>query len=126
MDILDQLTVAYRIYEKYLETLSDDDYAVNPPQMKKLNEIIDFITENFDDAEIIIDDMRKKVEHAWMTVRLYTVNIRGQENLVKFFKEFTRLLQYVTAFDIDARLDGMVEIRITVPSIYIHKSKIKN
>lgn len=126
MDILDQLTVAYRIYEKYLETLSDDDYVVNPPQMKKLNEIIDFITENFDDAEIIIDDMRKKVEHAWMDIRFNTINICGQENLSKFFKEFTRLLQYATAFGIDARLDGIIEIGITVPSIHIHKSKIKN
>lgn len=126
MDILDQLAKAYRIYEKHLETLSDDDYVVNPTQMKKLNDIIDFITENFDDTEIIIDDTRKKAEHAWLLVTFNTFSIRGQENLSKFFKEFTKLLQYTSAFGIDARLDGIVEVGITVPSIYIHKSKIKN
>lgn len=126
MDILDQLTEAYRIYEKHLETLSDDDYVVNPPQLQKLNEIIDFIRENFDDAEIIIDDTCKKEEHAWMLVTFNTFSIHGKENISKFFKEFTKLLQYTSAFGIDARLDGIVEIGITVPKFYIHKSKIKN
>lgn len=122
-----KLDKAYEIYLNTMEKRKDEDYIENPPQMEKFLKLIDFLKSYCnDDDKILIESNPKKVRYGGVTAKFYTFDVNGKEKVSKFLNEFVEVFQCVSAFGVDATLDGIVEISVTVPDIYIHKSEVKN
>lgn len=104
-----------QIYESVMKMRSSDDYAVNPVQMDRFLDLVQFFirkAEEYGD-KVEIEKTEPKQEFGGVTATFVVFGVRGDD-----VHEFCKVLKYCSAISIDAVEDG-VSISCTVPGIFV-------
>lgn len=107
------------IYEEIMALRSDDEYAVNPTQLQKLVDVINFfldIKEKDEDEDMKVDvsESSPKYEHGGVTVSFWAFDICGDD-----IQRFCNVIRYTSALSIDATTEGFVRLSVTIPNVFV-------
>ena len=111
-----------KVYEKVINLLNDDDFFVNEKQMQKFREVYEFFTKaasEYDSDEVEPPELIPREEHGGITASFIVFDIYGES-----LEEFKKIVQYLSAFGIDATKDGRVRVSVTVPNVFCPKLDI--
>ena len=102
-----------------MQNLNMEDFEVNPIQMHKLRELVQFFMDRFDDmgGEFVDVTVDPRVLPYGVTVKFDVFDLSGREIV-----QFCENLLNCTAISMDATADDKVCISCTVPNVFIPKS----
>lgn len=108
-----------QIYEAVMKLRTNDDYAINPIQMDRFLDLVQFFirkSKEFGD-KVDIEKTEPKQEYGGVTATFVVFGVNGDE-----VREFCKVLKYCSAISIDATDDGVC-ISCTVPNIFVRKDE---
>lgn len=112
------------IYEEILSQRKDENFVVNKVQMDKLIKVLNFFlkkekseTENDikDNIRVQPVNLRPKEEHGYVTLSFEVFSLNGNDEVV----EFCEVLKNVSAFVINADVEGRLWMEITIPYVFV-------
>lgn len=108
------------LYEYTMSLRNNDDYTVNQPQMDKFIKVLNFFNDCAESCNGFLEPVEfvPKEEHCGITAHFLVFDVFGKE-----MSEFSKIISYLSAFSIDATLDGEVCVSVTVPNVFIPKKK---
>ena len=109
-----------KIYNIVLSLRKDDDYEINQEQMDKLCALYRFFLDTADklDGEAELCKLVPKEEHGGVTARFLVFDVWGDR-----VKQFADVISACSAIGIDSLEDGRICIDLTVPNVFVKKSK---
>jgi len=112
------LLEAYRIYEDMMSKRKNEDYCINDVQMQKMIDAYNFFTKVAKERHGHMEPFKivPKEEHGYVTGHfpLFYLDADG-------IKEFTKILNYMSAISIDATLDGITCVSFTIPRVFVKR-----
>lgn len=111
-----------RLYEKVMSLRKNEDYVVNPIQMDRFLDLVQFFIRKTEDASESSVDPRgfqPKECHGGVTATFIVFDLGGSEEV----QEFCKVLRYCSAVSIDVVDDYKVSISCTVPNVFAKKPK---
>ena len=107
------------MYNEVLKLRSDNDYAVNQPQMDKFLDVLKFYLDIAIDLTGDVEpvDLVPSREHGGVTATFQVFDLFG-ENV----QRFCRVMSGCSALSIDITDEDKVCISCTVPNVFIQKS----
>lgn len=110
-----------KLYEKVIALRNDDDFLINEPQMVKFFEVYEFFTKaanETDTAKVEPIKLVPREEHGGITATFVVFDMYGE-----ILEDFKKIVQHLSAMTIDVVNDEEVCISVTVPSVFIPKTK---
>ena len=104
-----------QIYEQVMKLRKNEDYVVNPIQMDRFLDLVQFFirkAEEYGD-KVEVEKTEPKQEFGGVTATFLVFGVNGDE-----VREFCKVLKYCSAISIDAVEDG-VAISCTVPGVFV-------
>ena len=115
----DFLKFAVDVYEDYLASVSEDDFIVNSPQMRKFIDIVNFFIKKARKNNIEIEPLifSKKDCNAEVSVRGYLLDLYRKE-----IPEFFNLAKEATNITVECNLDNEVILTVLVCDVFKRKN----
>lgn len=106
------------IYKQVMSLRKNDDYVVNPRQMDRFLDLVNFFLHHIDeDGEVEIEENEPKTGIGGVTATFLVLTLRGEEVV-----EFCKVMKYCSAVSIDSCDDGAC-ISCTVPEVFVRKTE---
>ena len=106
------------IYEEVLALRDNEDYVVNPVQMDRFLDLINYFMDRaseYDEDYVEIEKPEKKQEFGGVTATFVVFSLSGNDQV----KEFCKAIKYCSAISVDV-VDGYkVRISCTVPDVFV-------
>ena len=109
-----------KLYEQVMALRKNEDYVVNPIQMDRFLDLVQFFIRKSEDASESSVNPRgfaPKECHGGVTATFIVFDLGGSEEV----QEFCKVLKHCSAVSIDAVDDYKVCISCTVPNVFVHK-----
>lgn len=108
-----------KIYEAEMAKRSNEDFVVNPPQMKKFIAVLGFFLDLADceNGRIEALDVEPKQENAGLTATFPLVDIYGNNK-----EHFFEIISYVSAITMEATDNGVC-LSVAVPEVFVPKAE---
>lgn len=105
-------------YKKEAGELNLDDFIIDPVQLKKLNELVEFFEKTAKDlgGEIVSVDINPVLPSNGVTANFIVFDLLGDE-----IKKFCDVIQHCSAISMDVTSDDEICISCTIPNIFFHK-----
>ncbi len=108
-----------QLYSTILSLRSDDNYAINQPQMDKLIEVLEFFMNaaRKSNGKVEPVSLVPKEEHGGVTATFIVFDIYGDD-----IQQYCKVMSYTSAITIDGTEDGIC-ISVTVPEVFVPVEK---
>ena len=109
-----------RVYDDYLDELDDNDFEINRPQWLKMIKVLWYFTELAKKSNGTVEpcEVQPKIQHGGVTAYFTIVDIKADD-----IPKFCDVLQSTSAITIDATTDGRVCISVSIPHVFVKKTK---
>ena len=108
-----------QLYNKVMAVRKDEDYVVNPIQMDRFLDLVQFFirkSKESTDSKVDPNGFTPKECHGGVTATFIVFDIYGDE-----VPEFCKVLKHCSAVTVDCIGDSLVQISCTVPNVFVHK-----
>lgn len=106
------------IYKQVIGLRRNDDYVVNPRQMDRFLDLVNFFLHHIDNSgDVEIEENEPKNEIGGVTATFLVMTLRGDE-----VQDFCKNLKCCSAISIDSCEDGAC-ISCTVPKVFVRKTE---
>ena len=109
-----------RVYDRIMSLRNDDDYVVNPVQMSKFLDLVNFFFRKKiedDDIEVNPYEFKPREQHGGVTATFIVFDLSGNAEVT----DFCEVLKSCSAVTIDVVDREKVSISCTVPDVFVHK-----
>ncbi len=119
-DCDDFLRLAGCIYEHYLESVSEDDFIINPPQMQKFIDLVNFISKKSKKERFEVDPLlfSKKDCNAEITIRGFVLDLYLGE-----VAEFCNLVKDSCNIYLETNRNNEICLTILFKDVFVRKDE---
>lgn len=123
-DEMDDFVAKYgRLYNRIISLRKNEDFVVNPKQMDKFLDLVQFFIvkskEAGGDSTVDPNGFSPREYHGGVTATFVVFDIYGEE-----VPAFCKVLKNCSAVTIDCIGDSMVQISCTVPNVFVPKEEL--
>lgn len=106
-------------YNEFLREQTDEDYQINPPQWRKMLNVLKFFYElaKTSNGKVEPCAISPRVEHGGVTAYFTVLDIRESD-----IPKFCEALMQTSAITIDATVDARICLSVSIPYVFIKKS----
>ena len=108
-------------YNQVMSLRKHDDYVVNPIQMDRFLDLVQFFirkTEDASESSVETANFQPKECHGGVTATFIVFDLGGSDEV----QEFCKVLKHCSAVSIDVVDDYKVSISCTVPNVFVRKT----
>lgn len=104
-------------YEAAMQNIDPDEYTVDPVQVKKLNDLIEFFKQSANElgGKIESIDVGIGISNG-ITANFIVFDLFGDE-----VERFSDVIRHCSAVTMDVTESNEISISCTIPSIFVHK-----
>ena len=110
-----------QLYNKVMALRKNEDYVVNPIQMDRFLDLVQFFIRKSKDASessVETANFQPKECHGGVTATFIVFDLGGSDEV----QEFCKVLKHCSAVSIDVVDDYKVSISCTVPNVFVRKT----
>ncbi len=118
MDDLEFIKAFGKILQDYMDSEDDNNFEVNPPQMKKFKKALCFFAKMADENPHmeISASLTPRLLAGHITVSAVLFDFWGE-----FLSEFQKIVQDLSVITLDVELPDKVELSCNIPDVFIAK-----